>query len=297
VCKLTSKFSSTGHELILALRVAYVALPLVLHILDVKLSTSRAHIARKQGRLSIYTEAMKGFKLQYDGTDEVSEFVGRMIDYISIERPAQKSPSGKGKANSTRKCDDSGDQSLSVAPAWCTTVANDWSDVLVRQPNLYLRILLTIDLSLSKGHFPEESDFPTTLQSNRLFDTRPPLYRITLGDTSITGDSSQGITDLNHGGEWPGSEVDSINRQEHRHNNGNFPLPNRQIPIADEVVNHLPAASGDIELPMYFDDSNMPGLEGGPLLHNSGSWAHGMFAGHEQFLSSEERALQLINQS
>lgn len=91
--------------------------------------------------------------------------------------------------------------------------------------------------------------------------------------------------------------MDSINRQEHRYNNSNFPLPNRQIPIADEVVNHLPAASGDIESPMYFDDSNMLGLEGSLLLYNSGSWAYRMFAGHEQFLLSEERALQLINQS
>lgn len=233
---------------------------------------------------------MKGFKLQYDGTDEVSDFIGRLIDYISIKHPAQNSPSGKSKTNHTRKCNNSCYQSLSGAPTWYTAVANDWSDILVRQPSLYLRIYLTIDLSLSKGHFPEECDFPTVLQSNRLLETPPPLHCITLGDTSITGDSSQGNTDLNHGDRWLGFEVDSITHQEHCHNSGNSPLSNRQIPIADEVVNQLPASSGDIELPMYFDDPNIAGLEGGPLFHNSGSWAHGMFAGHEHFLSSEERA-------
>jgi hypothetical protein len=240
---------------------------------------------------------MKGFKLQYDGTDEVSDCIGRMIDYISIERPVQKSQYGKGEANSTPKCHDSGNQSSFVAPAWCATVVNGWSDVLVRQPNLFLRILLTMDLSLSKGHFPEESDFPATLQSNRLFDTRPPLYHITLGDTSITGDSSRVITDLNRVDQWPGSEVDSTSCQEDRHNNANSPLPNRQIPITDEVVNQLLPASGDIELPMYFDDSNMAGLEGSTLFHNSGYWNGGMFSGHEEFISSEQRELQLINRS
>lgn len=280
-----------GHELNFALRVAYVALPLVLHILDVKLSTSLSHIARKQGRLSIYTEAMKGFKLQYDGTDEVSEFIGKMIDCISIEGPAQRSHSGKSETNSTRQCHDSEYQYLSLAPSWSATV-NDWSDVFVRRPSLYLRISLTIDLALSKGHFPDESDFPITLQSKSSFDARAPLYRITLAYTSITRDLSLEVIDLSPGDQRPGSEVDSNNREEHR-NNSNSPLASQEISIT-EGVNHLPSASGDDELAIYIENCDVAGLaEGNPLLYNPGSWADGVFSEGEQFLSSEEQHFSL----
>lgn len=52
---------------------------------------------------------------------------------------------------------------------------NDWSDVFLRRTNCYLRIVTTVDLSFSKGEFPEESDFPAILNSSKL-SAILPLY-------------------------------------------------------------------------------------------------------------------------
>jgi hypothetical protein len=70
--------------------VAYAALPLVLHILDVKLATTQLHKARKKKRQKAYTEIIKLFQSQYDGTDELSEIIARMINSVSLERSVQR---------------------------------------------------------------------------------------------------------------------------------------------------------------------------------------------------------------
>lgn len=266
-----------------------MALPLVLHILDVKLSTNQYNAARKQGRLKIYTEAMKGFKLQYDGTDEVSDFIRRMIDYISIERPVQRPPLVKGSLNSFHKSHDSScRRSSSSAPIWSATVVNDWSDVLLRQPNLYVRILLTIDISLSKGYFPDESDFPTALQSQHVFDNCPPLHHLPLGGTS------REISDIRHGIRQPDSEMDKSNRREHHNNNS--PLPNGRISMAEQLVDNLTPA-GNFGLPMYGENLGMAiQVEDTRTFYSPALLSERDFSEVERFLSLEEQAFLLINQ-
>ena len=49
--------------------------------------------------------------------------------------------------------------------------------------NFYLRRTITIDLSLSRGHFPNDTDSPTALQSQGPADTHFPLYRIAIEDS------------------------------------------------------------------------------------------------------------------
>jgi hypothetical protein len=69
--------------------VTYATFPLVLRILDVKLVTTQLDKVRKKERQKVYTEIVKLLQSQYDGTDELSEIIARMISSVSLERPMQ----------------------------------------------------------------------------------------------------------------------------------------------------------------------------------------------------------------
>lgn len=124
--------------------VACTALPLVLNILDVKLSAttkgssmdSNAATAHKQHRLNILIEAMRTYQPQYDGVDWVSEIVRHIVNMAQIDNSNSQNPKG----------------------------INDWTDILASQPGSYLRLALALDLSLSKGRLPEDGDFPVSLR-------------------------------------------------------------------------------------------------------------------------------------
>jgi hypothetical protein len=119
---------------------------LVLHIIDVKLSSYNKNNAPfgsnpqevvKQHRLNILIEAMKTYQPQYDGVDYVSETIRHIVTLAQLDTPA--------------------------APSSANHI-NDWQDILASQPGSYLRLAMTMDLSLSKGRLPEESDFPASLR-------------------------------------------------------------------------------------------------------------------------------------
>ena len=161
-------------------RVAYAALPLVLHLLDVKLSNTPFRGAKKQRRLNIYLEAMEALQSQYDVTDEVGEIIGKMVAHISLEQQETQ-----GETPSTHSEADLG--SLASKSPDDPSVVNDWGDVLLRQPKLYLRLVITLDLSMSKGLFPKDSDFPLALQSKTRPGTRFPPYQISMDGTKTPG--------------------------------------------------------------------------------------------------------------
>lgn len=127
--------------------VACTALPLMLNILDVKLSSlsanptldSDAASSLKQHRLNILIEAMRTYQPQYDGVDWVSEIVRHIVNLAQIDGPG-------------------------TSPTSLKPPINDWTDILALQPSSYLRLALALDLSLSKGRLPEDGDFPVSLR-------------------------------------------------------------------------------------------------------------------------------------
>lgn len=127
--------------------VACTALPLVLNILDVKLSAlaknstldAKATAALKQYRLNILIEAMRTYQPQYDGVDWVSEIVRHIVNLAQVDGTSSRSSGFKSSIN-------------------------DWTDILASQPGSYLRLALALDLSLSKGRLPEDGDFPVSLR-------------------------------------------------------------------------------------------------------------------------------------
>lgn len=91
----------------------------------------------KQHRLNILIEAMKTYQPQYDGVDYVSETIRHIVTLAQLDTPA---------------------------PPTIANPISDWQDILASQPGSYLRLAMTMDLSLSKGRLPEESDFPASLR-------------------------------------------------------------------------------------------------------------------------------------
>lgn len=148
--------------------VACTALPLVLNILDVKLSApaknpaldSNAASALKQHRLNILIEAMKTYQPQYDGVDWVSEIVRHVVNLAQIDESNTK-----------------GSQNPNVT---------DWTDILALQPSSYLRLALALDLSLSKGRLPEDGDFPVSLRGLFVGGFSPLKALIEANRTTIT---------------------------------------------------------------------------------------------------------------
>lgn len=124
--------------------VACTALPLVLNILDVKLSASASSPDRdssassKQHRLNVLIEAMKTYQPQYDGVDWISEIVRHIVNLSQLDNTHPQDGTKPKIA--------------------------DWTDILASQPSAYLRLALALDLSLSKGRLPEDGDFPVSLR-------------------------------------------------------------------------------------------------------------------------------------
>ncbi|KAH6975703.1 fungal-specific transcription factor domain-containing protein [Ilyonectria destructans] len=129
--------------------VACTAIPLFLSSLDVNLSslvasagraTSNARLLRKNVRLKVLLEVMTTYFRQYDGADLVVDAGRHIMDGVPLV--------GLGAVINPELND------LSL-----------WKDILEQNPKLYLRLVLAVDLSLSKERLPVELDFPTSIQN------------------------------------------------------------------------------------------------------------------------------------
>ncbi|KAF5988645.1 cutinase transcription factor 1 beta [Fusarium bulbicola] len=142
---------------------AYAALPLVLHILDVKLAKLPSQTARKQGRLNIYMETMKGLENLYDGVDDVWAFIRAAIDSATSGTLDSCSP----------RADSVPSSAICSKPSISIQGADDWGKFLLLEPILYFRLSRTIDLSLSVGCYAEDSSLSLLLAAAQF--TSPSL--------------------------------------------------------------------------------------------------------------------------
>ncbi|SCO56719.1 related to cutinase transcription factor 1 beta [Fusarium fujikuroi] len=160
--------------------IAYAALPLVLHILDVKLAKLPSQTARKQGRLNIYMEAMKGLQNLYDGVDDVWTFIRSAIDSAT---------SGTLDTCSSR-ADFAPSSSTCSKPSASLQVADDWGKFLLQEPILYFRLSRTIDLSLAVGCYAEDSSLSLLLATAQF--SSPSLIFVGVDVPAKSGNSAIG---------------------------------------------------------------------------------------------------------
>ncbi|KAI0452340.1 hypothetical protein F5B21DRAFT_483766 [Xylaria acuta] len=143
--------------------IACTAMPLVLHIIDVKLSFQNKRIGTtpdekkrtvlKQQRLNVLIEAMKTYQPQYDGVDYISETIRHIVNLAQIDPPTN-SPNATSSITMSPQ-----DPTSSMQP-----IISDWTDILACNPGSYLRLSMTMDISISKGRLATETDFPVKLR-------------------------------------------------------------------------------------------------------------------------------------
>ncbi|KAH6972022.1 fungal-specific transcription factor domain-containing protein [Ilyonectria sp. MPI-CAGE-AT-0026] len=132
--------------------IGFILLPLVLNILDVKLSPpprpepdQPQALGITQQQLNIFIQFMKVYWPRYDGVEWVSEIIRHVINLAQLDESKVR-----------RK-----------------TSSISWADIFAFQPRSYLRLVLALDLSLSKGRLPQDWDFPIKLRGLFSFNANP----------------------------------------------------------------------------------------------------------------------------
>jgi hypothetical protein len=156
----------------------------VLHILDVRLAKRPLQIAQKQGKLNVYVETMKAMQKLYDGVDDVWTFIRTAIDYATVQDAEHETVSQNGHSRNAV-------QYLGLKSPLINDneYANDWGNVLVKEPVLYFRLSRTIDHSLALGRYSEDSTLGlAATRSARL--PSPRLFFIDMGSPDQNVDAS-----------------------------------------------------------------------------------------------------------
>ncbi|KAH7141647.1 fungal-specific transcription factor domain-containing protein [Dactylonectria macrodidyma] len=128
---------------------AFTAMPLFHHVLNTRLMPSSEHatkLAANQHHLKPLTEALKVYQRRYDGVEWVSYAVRITADLAQLDSVLSSN-----------------------------TLARSWTDLLIQQPTLYLRLTLGIYLSISHVNIPDDQDFPVILRG--VLSPKLPLIR------------------------------------------------------------------------------------------------------------------------
>ncbi|RSL47812.1 hypothetical protein CEP54_013217 [Fusarium duplospermum] len=127
------------------------AFPLALHMIDVELlgpghdnaqsQTAVQVLDRKQQQVKVLLETMSSYRPRYYIADWVMSTICHVVKLASQQFPGLSA--SEGVVKSSRAC---------------------WADILLTQPSYYLRLAMTVDLSISHGKLPDDSDFPPSLR-------------------------------------------------------------------------------------------------------------------------------------
>ncbi|CCT72854.1 related to cutinase transcription factor 1 beta [Fusarium fujikuroi IMI 58289] len=119
---------------------AFIAFPLLLSTLDLQvLATANlpAKLAKKKHRFQVLVDAMKEIEPRHDGVELIHTAIRHLVNLVQVDNALTSN-----------------------------SLITEFTDVLAWKPGIYLRLTLTMDLSLSLIRLPEDRDFPIALRSN-----------------------------------------------------------------------------------------------------------------------------------
>ncbi|KAL1864498.1 hypothetical protein VTK73DRAFT_5846 [Phialemonium thermophilum] len=168
---------------------ACVVLPLVLHLLDEKLSSSRHQgtdsvvsgtmdyrTAHDRPGLTVLSEALSPFKLQRSGINLAMEVLKHLFGKIKTDELTQRAEQNESNAK------------LDAREA--TGSSRDLTDTLTSHPSLYLRLALAVDASLTRSGSLGGGDLPVIM--HQLLAERPLHVSQLSGSTGRNGGPSSG---------------------------------------------------------------------------------------------------------
>ncbi|KAJ0418668.1 fungal-specific transcription factor domain-containing protein [Aspergillus carlsbadensis] len=153
---------------------ANITLPLTWYMISTQTAMEGSDTIGPAPQL-IYPRAFKILQTQYEGTDQVLDYIHKIINQLRLEATSSNSRD-RGIADRHRATR----PSPRVAPIVSSpTMSRAEENAVVIYnfahcpPGEYVRISKTIDLSLATGRFPDRTDLPTALQSFKpTMDTR-----------------------------------------------------------------------------------------------------------------------------
>ncbi|PGH23918.1 hypothetical protein AJ80_01980 [Polytolypa hystricis UAMH7299] len=125
--------------------VGYIVFPLILHSLNIKLASHALQLAAEKSELDIFLETMKLLGSRFDNTEYVLQFVTKGIQCFKNMFPHETGVTNKRSAGSETAVS-------SLAPGY------DWAEVLMRDPTKYLSLVTYLDLSMSRGRLPTDTE-------------------------------------------------------------------------------------------------------------------------------------------
>lgn len=123
-------------------------MPLSLAVMSARLPTADSPSAsapstpatsKQQARLAILMEAIKAFLPQYDGVELIKETANLVADMAQTESQAHAQSPDAGR------------------------LATNWAEILSKHPALYVKMTMTVDLTISKGRLVGDADLPAWL--------------------------------------------------------------------------------------------------------------------------------------
>jgi hypothetical protein len=126
-----------------------MALPLALLSLNVKLSSTKSEETRRKHQLAFYTEAMRLFSIRFDFADVIIHVINKLLQIADFTSPLICFHTDGGSSDT-----------YAGVLATSANRPRSWCDILVRRPQLYLRLLFSLDYSLSRGRYPRDSELP-----------------------------------------------------------------------------------------------------------------------------------------
>ncbi|KXH45059.1 fungal specific transcription factor domain-containing protein [Colletotrichum simmondsii] len=142
--------------------ISCTALPLLLHFLDVEMSSAAEDYENPQRleimkyRLKILKSAMEVYRLQYEGVEWVSDAINQVVKLAQVGVMTDAEPSMLQRSRPG---------SIGVSGS---------IEALNFQPRWYLRIAFTIDVAFSKGRLPNDAQFLRSFSGFGMSETKPP---------------------------------------------------------------------------------------------------------------------------
>lgn len=140
---------------------AYIALPLLLQAVDVAAVRGTELEAVEARKLDVFSRVLRSQEQNFDGSQFCREILSNIVAYVQSDQSFLDWISAW--RDERRSNGSSASVSHRVEHARRTKLG--WANLILKRPQLYLRLLLNLDFALCTGGAPKEDDLPEFLQT------------------------------------------------------------------------------------------------------------------------------------
>lgn len=134
-----------------------------------KFSSTTFTTNARQRRLDYFQEVMRQLQSRYEVTDLVISFIK---DSLSLSNLQKQSGSLQPGAMHFRRAATTSGRMIYPPPGSHT---KNWCEVFIYNPRFYLRLSLSLDFALARGHFPRHGDVDALFSLLEVSDLHPSV--------------------------------------------------------------------------------------------------------------------------